>query len=241
MHSALSPCGDNDMTPNNMINMAVLKGLDIIAVSDHNSCRNAAAVMEAGQKAGIIVVPGIEVESAEEVHILTLFPDIGSAEKMEKRIAEKMPPVRNREEIFGEQLILDSDDNETGRIETLLISASALSSEEIFEEAYDAGGIAVPAHVDRDSYSMISNLGAVPEDLDVRLIELSSECDRNLFFDNYPGLAEYPVLRNSDAHYLWDISERINYISTERQITDAGSLIRLLRGPAADYTLGSDA
>lgn len=240
MHSALSPCGDNDMTPNNIANMAVLKGLDIIALSDHNSCRNAAAAMEAGREAGVIVVPGMEVESVEEVHILTLFPDIESAEKMEKTVTENLPPVRNREDIFGEQLILDENDEEVGRIDNLLISATMLTSEQIFAEALDAGGIAIPAHVDKTSYSMISNLGAIPEDIDVKLIELSAKCDADSFFVNYPGLADYPHLRDSDAHFLWDISERLNYISTEKQITDAGSLIELLKGPCEAYELGSD-
>ncbi|MGI6205800.1 MAG: PHP domain-containing protein [Anaerovoracaceae bacterium] len=240
IHSALSPCGGNDMTPNNIVNMAALKGLDIIAVSDHNSCLNAAAAAEVGKQAGVIVVPAMEIESAEEVHILSLFPDIESAEKTGRRIAESLPPVKNREDIFGEQLILDSGDEETGRVDTLLISASMLTVEEVFAEVEGAGGIAVPAHVDRSSYSMISNLGAIPEDLGVSLIELSASCDADSFFDNYPGLAEYPYLRNSDAHYLWDISEKLNYISTDKQIGDAGALISLLKSPRAEFTLGSE-
>ena len=240
IHTALSPCGDNDMTPNNIINMALLKGLDIIAVTDHNACHNAEALMELGARRQILVIPGMEVESVEEVHVVTLFPDLESARRMGEQVAEHLPPMPNREDIFGEELILNSKDEETGRLEQLLIVASDLTVEEVFQLAEESGGIAFPAHVDRDSYSIISNLGSIPETMNVNMIELSAKCDAEAFFDNYPGLKKYPVLRDSDAHYLWDMSERCNYISSEEQITDAGSLIKLLKGPADRYQVGSD-
>ena len=145
-----------------------------------------------------------------------------------------------REEIFGEELILNSKDEETGRMEQLLIVASELTVEEIFQLADKYGGIAFPAHVDRDSYSIVSNLGGIPDTLDISLIELSAKSDAESFFDNYPGLKQYPFLRDSDAHYLWDMSERCNYISTEEQIKDAGSLITLLKGSSGDYQVGTD-
>ena len=239
IHSVLSPCGDQDMTPNNIVNMALLKGLDIIAVTDHNACHNAEAIMELGARRQVLVIPGLEVESVEEVHIVTLFPDLESAQKMGKLVADRLPPMKNREDIFGEELILNSRDEETGRLDQLLIVASELTAEEVFRFAEEFGGIAFPAHVDRDSYSMISNLGSIPDSLDVSMIELSAKCDAESFFDNYPGLKQYPVLRDSDAHYLWDMSERCNYISTEDQINDAESLIRLLKRPAGHYELGS--
>ena len=239
IHTALSPCGDNDMTPNNIINMALLKGLDIIAVTDHNACGNAEAVMELGERRQVLVIPGLEVESVEEVHTVALFPDLESARKMEALVAEHLPPVENRAEIFGDQLFLNSKDEETGRLDQLLIVASDLTVEEVFQAVEEFGGIAIPAHVDRDSYSIVSNLGGIPDDLEVRLIELSAACDAESFFDNYPGLMCYPVLRDSDAHYLWDMSERCNYISTEDQIRDAGSLIRLLKGSSDRYETGS--
>ena len=195
--------------------------------------------MELGARRQVLVIPALEVESVEEVHIVTLFPDLESAQKMGKLVADRLPPMKNREDIFGEELILNSRDEETGRLDQLLIVASELTAEEVFRFAEEFGGIAFPAHVDRDSYSMISNLGSIPDSLDVSMIELSAKCDAESFFDNYPGLKQYPVLRDSDAHYLWDMSERCNYISTEDQINDAESLIRLLKRPAGHYELGS--
>ena len=240
IHTALSPCGDNDMTPNNIVNMALLKGLDIIAVTDHNACHNAEAVMELGKRRQVLVIPGLEVESIEEVHTVTLFPDLDSALRMGEIVAEHLPPVENRPEIFGDELILDSKDEEKGRLEQLLIVACDMTVEEVFRTARELGGLAFPAHVDRDSYSILSNLGGIPEDLEAGLIELSAACDAEQFFDNYPGLGKYPVLRDSDAHYLWDMSERCNYIDTEDKITDAGSLIDLLKGSADRYQLGEE-
>lgn len=240
IHTALSPCGDNDMTPNNIANMAMLKNLDIIAITDHNTCMNAESVMKVGERRQMLVVPGLEVESAEEVHIVTLFPDIESARHMSDIVQKSMPELANREDIFGEQLLLSDRDEETGRLDNLLIVASGLSIEEIFEKTAECGGIAVPAHADRDSHSVISNLGGIPDDIDVKLIELSAGCDSKKFFGNYPGLSDYPVLRDSDAHYLWDMSERVNYISTGVQINSAADLVALLRGPAGRYELGSD-
>ena len=172
------------MTPNNIVNMALLKGLDIIAVTDHNACCNAEAVMEFGKRRELLVIPGLEVESIEEIHTLTLFPDLESARRMGETVAGHLPPVENRAEIFGDELILDSKDEEKGRLEQLLIVASDLTVEDVFRITEEFGGIAVPAHVDRDSYSILSNLGGIPEDLNPGLIELSAGCDAEMFFDN---------------------------------------------------------
>lgn len=229
IHSALSPCGDEDMTPNNIVNMALIKGLDIIAVTDHNAAGNVPAVMERGRRKQLTVVPGMEIESVEDVHILSLFPDIDSCMAVEAEIKEKLPFIENKEHIFGRQLLMNSADEITGKIDSLLITATGLSIEEIFGIVDGAGGIAIPAHVDRDSYSILSNLGAVPENLPVINIELSGTCDMESFLSEYPELRNFGILQNSDAHYLWDISERNNYIDTEQEISDAKGVIELLK------------
>lgn len=231
IHTALSPCGDNDMTPNNVVNMSLLKGLDIIAVTDHNSVQNAGAVAEAGRKNGLIVVFGMEIETAEEVHVVALFPDRESAYGVQEIIYRHMNGIKNREDIFGEQRILDGQDELQGRVDQLLITAVSLMIEEVFQIVTEAGGVCIPAHVDRDSHSILSNLGMIPEDLAVSNIEISKNCDRVTFLGANPGLKRYGVLRSSDAHYLWDISERENYIETERQIKDAGDVVELLKKP----------
>ena len=170
IHTALSPCGDNDMTPNNVVNMSLLKGLDIIAVTDHNSMQNAAAVAEVGKRNGLIVVFGMEIETAEEVHVVALFPDGKSARKVQDIIYRHMNGIGNRTEIFGEQRILNDQDELQGSVDQLLITAASLMIEEVFQIVTDAGGVCIPAHVDRDSHSILSNLGMIPEDLPVKNI-----------------------------------------------------------------------
>ena len=207
IHSALSPCGDEDMTPNNIVNMAHIKGLDIIAVTDHNSCQNARAVMQAGR--GVIkVVPGIEVTTYEEVHVLCYFQDIDTAEDMSELVRSKMSGVKNRPEIFGRQLIMNSDDEIIGEEENLLINAVNMDIYEVCEETKKRGGLFIPAHIDKSSYSVTANLGFLPPDLYVDGLEITA---RGL--EKYGEMYDqYGILTDSDAHYLGDISERERFI-----------------------------
>lgn len=209
IHSALSPCGDADMTPNNIVNMAVISGLDAIAVSDHNSVKNVRAVMAAGKKAGIAVVPAMEAETEEEVHILTLYPTIDAAEEAAREVYKALPGIKNRPEIFGEQLIMDGNDEVTGVEEKLLITPAAMPMAKLLDVVRSVGGLFVPAHVDRHSYSVLTNLGFIPEDLDIGWIEISrNTADVQAYLSSRKDLAGYKILRNSDAHYLADISEK---------------------------------
>ena len=202
IHSALSPCGDNDMTPNNIVNMSIIKGLDIIAVTDHNSCGNVRAVMKAaGDK--LLVIPGMEVETSEEIHVVCYFKNIEDAEKMWEIVKSHMNNIKNREEIYGEQLYMNEFDEVTAKEELLLVSATTMSIYEVIKYAKDCGGIAVPAHIDRSSYSVLANLGTVPEDLNINALEITKK-NREKLESEYKN---YRIISNSDAHYLEDISE----------------------------------
>ncbi len=207
IHSALSPCGDNDMTPNNIVNMSVLKGLDVIAITDHNSARNARACWECGQSAGVIVLPGMEIETLEEVHLLALFAHPDPAEELDKIVAQKLPDIKNRTDIFGEQYVFDAQDNIVYSVSNLLSTATALSLSDAAMLVRDLGGVAVPAHVDKSSYSVISNLGFIPDELDFSVLEIKFS-DRKEEFMARHKLSSYKVIHSSDAHFLWDINER---------------------------------
>lgn len=216
IHSALSPCGDNDMTPNNIVNMALISGLDAIAVSDHNSVGNVRAAMEVGKRCGISVVPGMEVETAEEVHTLTLYPSVEAAEYVAGEIYKSLPDIKNRPEIFGEQRIMDADDNIVGFEEKLLISPAGISLQSLFDLVLSVNGLFIPAHVDRHSYSILTNLGFIPDDLDIKHIEISkSVSDLESYLCNRPDLKKYRVFRNSDAHYLENISFKEAYLDCD--------------------------
>lgn len=202
IHSALSPCGDNDMTPNNIVNMSIIKGLDVIAIADHNSAGNVRAAMEvAGDN--ILVIPAMEVTTSEEVHVLCYFPDIDSAEDMSDFIHDHLPDIKNRPEIFGNQYYMDAEDEIKGEEEKLLVSATDLSIYDVLEEAKKRGGIMIPAHIDRDSYSVLANLGFMPPDLNVGAVEITDK-NRDALSKEYE---KYAIITDSDAHYLENISE----------------------------------
>lgn len=214
IHSALSPCGDEDMTPNNIVNMAYIKGLDIISVTDHNSCRNVRAVIEAA-KGVIKVVPGMEVTTSEEVHVLCYFPDIDAAEDMSDFVRANMQGIKNQPDIFGRQLIMDARDEIVGEEEELLINAVNLDIYEVSAETKKRGGLFIPAHIDKSSYSVTSNLGFLPPDLYVDGLEITVQG-----LEKYGQIyAEYGILTDSDAHYLENISERECFISNKNKTT----------------------
>ncbi len=221
IHSALSPCGDKDMTPNNIVNMAAIIGLDAIAISDHNSVGNVRAAMKIGEQVGVKVVAGMEVETAEEIHVLTLFNTIEAAEEVAKKVYESLPDIKNRPDIFGNQYYMDEDDNIVGEEEKLLISPTSIQVEDLFTLVKSVGGIYYPAHVDRHSYSILTNLGFIPEELEVDGIEISKKVsDMSAYLDSRPDLKKYSVLRNSDAHYLTDIAEKDAFL----EINDVNEL-----------------
>lgn len=209
IHSALSPCGDKDMTPNNIVNMAAIIGLDAIAISDHNSVGNVRSAMKVGEQVGVKVLAGMEVETAEEIHILTLYNSIEAAEEVAKAVYNALPDIKNRPEIFGNQYYMDEEDNIVGEEEKLLISPTTIQVEDLLTLVKSVGGIYFPAHVDRHSYSILTNLGFIPEDLDIDGIEISKKVgDVEAYLGSRPDLRKYRVLRNSDAHYLTDIAEK---------------------------------
>ncbi len=211
IHTCLSPCGDSDMTPNNIVNMAAIKGLDAIAITDHNCGYNAAAAIKAAEALPLTVIPGMEIESSEDIHLVALFPDVHSMEQMQKTVISKLPPIKNKPDIFGEQLVMDDKDNVILNEERFLITACSMSAYEVVSKVRELGGVVIPAHVDKSSYSMVSNLGVIPDDLNFKYVEIKNKPIPNHIVEM--GIPDkYSVLHNSDAHYLWDISERENYI-----------------------------
>lgn len=202
IHSCLSPCGDNEMTPFNLVNAAKLFGFDIIALTDHNSCRNCRAAVKAGKDAGITVVPGMELCTSEEIHVICLFPDCDKAEAFSALVRRNIPPVKNRTDIFGEQNVMDSGDTVLDTEELLLTTASAFDIDSVPALVRDYGGVCFPAHIDRSSYSVLSALGDFPESLDVTAFELTPDADAENYLNKYPATRGKLILRNSDAHYL---------------------------------------
>lgn len=207
LHSCLSPCAGDDMTPNNIVNMALLLGYNTIAVTDHNSCRNAPSVVKAGAANGLVVVPGMELCTQEEAHVVCLFPTVEAAMEFHWYVAQRMPKIRNRPEIFGRQVVMDEQDAMVAEEETLLLNAAAISVNHVREAAREFGGTAFPAHVDRNAYSVIASLGFVPQEAGFTAAEVSAKGDVKALLRSNPELLGKILLRNSDAHYLEDMPE----------------------------------
>jgi len=210
IHSALSPCSDDDMTPNNIVNMAILKGLDFIAITDHNSAGNLKPVIECAKGTNLVVVPGMEVETAEEVHLICLLPALEAAISLQNIVYDALPDLKNRPDIFGKQLIMDEHDNITMELDRLLITACSLTIEEVFRIVSGLGGVVIPAHVNRDSYSIISVLGLIPGNLGIRYVEILP----GSFYE--PPYGTKPII-SSDAHRLGDILERVSFIELKEK------------------------
>ncbi|MBR1710929.1 MAG: PHP domain-containing protein [Clostridia bacterium] len=202
MHSCLSPCGSDDMTPANLCGMAALKGLQMIALTDHNTARNLPAAKICCDAYGLTLIPGMEITTKEEVHLLGYFETVEAALQFSDFLKGHMPKQKNRPKFFGNQFVMDEDDNVIDEEETLLIGASDLRLSELTGLIREAGGVPVPAHINRGSNGLLINLGMMPEDLHFTAVEVW----RALPCAHSPQAGKV-VLHSSDAHYLGDILE----------------------------------
>ena len=207
IHSCLSPCGDDDMTPANIAGMAAVKGLDVIALTDHNSCRNCPAAIYHGEKHGVTVIPGMELTTREEVHVICLFPTLENALAFDSLVYKELMPFPNREDIFGKQQIMDQTDRVIGTVENLLINATSIPFDDVFSLTASYGGIAYPAHVDKASNSLLSNLGFVPPDSTFACAEFHDFESLHRIKKEHPYFEGCRAICCSDAHYLEDILE----------------------------------
>ena len=224
IHSCLSPCSSDDMTPNNIVNMALIKGLDMIAVTDHNTAANLPAVFAVAKKAGLCVVPGIEINTAEEVHVLAYFECLEDALALSDEIYKYLPPLDNNPRLFGNQILMDIEDDIIGEEKRLLLSPLMLDIDATFELVRKYNGVAVPAHIDKKSNGIVQVLGFIPDNLGVKTVEISPKGIEN-GFDMYDKALT--VLSSSDAHLLWDIFERVRFV--EQEEISARAFIEMIR------------
>ncbi len=208
IHSCLSPCAQEDMTPNNIVNMAMIKGLDLIAVADHNASQNIPAVMAVAQKRDILVIPAMELQTAEEVHLLCLFPTYTAIETFQRYVDEHLLGIPNNEKKFGTQWIMDAEDEPVRQIDHALIFSTTLSFEKAVEAVRREGGFVLPAHINRQSNGVLSMLGFIPEGVNFTTVEVSHDDSGTQFLAHYEDKMKYRILRNSDAHQLMAIAER---------------------------------
>lgn len=208
IHSCLSPCAELDMTPRAIVRAAIEKGLDIIALTDHNSMENVEVIKRIGLDR-IFVLAGLEVTSSEEIHILALFDDTERAEKMQSLVYKNLASGENDERLYGHQVVVNENDEVLSLNKRLLIGAASLSAREIVESVHYLGGISIASHVDKESFSVISQLGFIPKDLSFDALEFSPQMSKKEALRRFPELSRFPWVSFSDAHYPQDIGRRI--------------------------------
>lgn len=219
LHTCLSPCADTQMQATAIVEQARKVGLDMIAICDHNSAENVAAVAKAGLREALPVIPGIEITSSEEVHVLGLFRTEWDLMSVQEVVYENLPG-ENCEEAFGPQTIVDEWDNTVGTNHKLLIGATNLTLEKVVEIIHQWSGLAIASHVDRERFGLIGQLGFIPKGLELDALEVSMPCAAAKEYG-------YPVICSSDAHFLEDIGKNPScFMVEEASIHEIGKALR---------------
>ncbi len=215
VHSCLSPCADDDMTPHNIAGMAALAGLNIVALTDHNSCRNCPAFYAAAKKQGIIPVAGMELTTAEDIHLICLFEQLEDALCFGEEVDTMRIRFPNRVDIYGEQSVYDENDRIVDTEPDLLSNATRITVDEAPALVAKHHGVCYPAHVDREANGIISTLGTFPDTPRFAIAELHDGEKREAYLQRYPILQEKRILVSSDAHYLWDIRDKEHFLELD--------------------------
>lgn len=206
IHSCLSPCGDWEMSPKRIIEKSLEKKLDIIGICDHNSAENVEAVIRAGSRNNIRVIPGLEICSKEEVHVLSFFETTGQALLMQEYIYGSLPG-KNSPDTFGYQIIADENDYVSGENERLLIGATTLKLKDIVDRIHYLGGLCIASHVDRPVFGIISQLGFIPPELPLDGVEISWRIKPSEAIKQFPDIKKFPFIVSSDAHFTANIGQ----------------------------------
>ncbi|HPU28772.1 MAG TPA: PHP domain-containing protein [Syntrophorhabdaceae bacterium] len=230
IHSVLSPCASLDMSPKNIVKKAKDVGLDIIAITDHNMTENSIYAYNIGKQMGIAVLFGMELQTQEEVHMLAIFDQFNIAMEFQKKIYALLPPVKNDEEYFGDQIVVDENDEILRFEERLLLNSSQITLEEAVYWIKSHGGLAIPSHIDAQTFSIISQLGFIPEGLPFDALEIKKN-------ENIPNIlpfmagCELPFVTFSDAHYLNDIGKKRTFLEMDKPTCKEIELaLKLIKG-----------
>lgn len=213
-HSVLSGCADKDNSVPNLLNMAKILEIDIFALSDHNAVENVTAAIEMGQENDILIIPAMEVTTSEDAHILCLFKDYASAKAVCDDIRDSMPKYALNTAFYNEQRITDKNDETISKVDYLLSVACGFDVYELFEKVKNSGGVAIPAHVDKESNGLLAILGDIPDDLGVTTVEVSPTCPEELLSDLKK---KFRIIKSSDAHNLESLCENDFFIDLKEK------------------------
>jgi len=229
IHSCLSPCAAIDMSPKAIVEKSLEIGLDFIALCDHNSAENVGAAIRAGRHRGLFVLPGLEINSMEEVHTLAIFDREEQALAMQEIVYARLEGS-NRPDVFGDQVVANEFDEVEAFNDRLLIGAAGIELHELVHEIRRLGGLSIAAHVDRPSYSVLGQLGFIPDDLPLAALEVSRNGSIDALRGDLPGVEERGIglVTSSDAHELEDIGAVFTWFEIE--VPCVKELLRAFRG-----------
>jgi 3',5'-nucleoside bisphosphate phosphatase len=202
IHTVLSPCAAVEMIPPLIIRTALEKGINLIAITDHNCTDNISAIIEAARDTGIAVLPGMELQTKEEIHSICLFDTLEQAMGFQELVSSSLPNLTNNAELFGEQFVVDASGDFLRREDRLLLASSSLSLTDAWNKVNDLGGMLIPAHVERTIFGLLPVLGFVPQDIPLEALEISKRMTSVQACQQYPQLNNYPLIQNGDAHQL---------------------------------------
>jgi len=205
VHTVLSPCAEVEMIPPLIVERALALGLGLIAITDHNAAANCESVIKAARGTGLVVLPGMEVQTSEEVHVVCLFDTLEQALTWQGIVFNHLPALPNSEETFGAQFVVDANGDYVRTETRLLLTSTDLTLDDTISRLTALGGLAIPAHVDRMSYSLLANLGFVPDGLNSPALELFRQSSPDDARARWPQLATWPLIRGGDAHRLSEI------------------------------------
>ena len=226
LHTVLSPCASIEMIPPLIIQEAESKGINLIAISDHNAIENIEAVMQAAQGSSVTVLPGIELQTREEIHSLCLFNDLEQIQAFYKEISPSFPAIKNNIEFFGEQFVVDKTGDFIRRLERLLISSSSLTLKEAWQIVNKNQGLLIPAHVNRSAFGLFPVLGFIPSDIELEILEISRHISPAQAVKEYPQLKNYHLIQSGDAHFLEDIIAPNQFHMAEPTINEIQMALR---------------
>ena len=231
IHTCLSPCAELDMSPLAVVNTAAEKGIDIIAITDHNSAENVLAAQRAALGKDLTVLAGMEISSSEEAHIIALFNYAETAAALQDIVYANMLPGENDEKMYGEQIVANEHDEVMGFNKRLLIGGTMLPAQDIISTIHSLGGLAVASHIDKDVFSIISQLGFITEDMGFDALEMSPNMDRNTAEITFQMYNSYTWISSSDAHRPEDIGKRyVTFFIHEPTIEEMALAFRNIDG-----------
>lgn len=202
VHTVLSPCAEIEMIPPLIVDEALSQGIQWIAITDHNASANIEAVIKAARHTALVVTPGMEVQTQEEIHSLCLFDTLDQIYAFQEFVDSALPPLENRPDFFGEQLVVDETGEFIRKETRLLLNSAAISIREAWEKVQELKGLLIPAHIDRKAFGLIANLGLIPVDTPVEALEISRHLSPATARSTYPQIGQIPLIKSGDAHRL---------------------------------------